>query len=910
MRSTLIAFALIIVDLLWVTQCAAGYSVGTLGLLQAFPDQSQINYVCFPRLEFAETNSCTQRKKFSNKIINSDEILIDSSSLSVLYASENYSMPTTLDYAEGNLPREISKSLSGSVAKRFLLDSAVVLIWGDVRLEAVSSATEEYDQYKPGQGAVDRQLGLLVNSIGDFKMAKSSGRPLYRVIGGNGLIVLLSETAPRHVVVQRLIVAAGTLSEKKFKSQAREFLAGDRNAPVTDNSKWPKIAFAVRRLALDTTEADANKIVDEVFVSNSTLKYRSHIWAFLPTSVIKHLRNGTYLSDDIFGERTDFPEIREKIFAQLKENPAEPFSEFLLYTIGIFDEAIQFNKKSPISTILNYASAHSKLRQLMAALFQNVATATDPDMLSNATFFRSYLEDLDPENLQFLSAGQKSRYKEAIKKKDKLLDREAKKYSKSEIEINAELSNRDFFHGHAYETIAITHDNYHDNMPSLSQYISYLNEFPERYDSRPLVEKYTNFITLTDHLLLQFDDVLKDRESPHYDDAAYFSGWLQYHRGNLPGALTRFELAIALTPKVSLQSSDDDAGSSDHTDYGGPAVRQVGRILRTLLPEDALNKVRNNEILSLQPSLWYGVLDALYVSHNDQGVMDGARIALSHFGVTIEDLPVTTDPKRIDNAFTKLKLSDQGNLKEIVYLYNASRESQQLKVMLLNIGKLSPRLVENTVEAMIIKYALTKDSDLEAQSTAIGIRPRHKDLRQGIYLAQASLDLLPKSPVFGKLRDWLHYKRITLLAQFDPVKVPAANIEFQAEFPTSSRLNDGIAEQVFGEAIIIGDMAKATASFRDLVQKFPEGNAVDNAYSWIAIGWTCAGKPIKALAVGKDIVRLFPLTRHAIYARHRSSKPNQCSDMQQLFNWDHNAMNWRQRTRIDLIQHDLSPGPH
>src|SRR5262249_24649412 len=155
-----------------------------------------------------------------------------------------------------------------------------------------------------------------------------------------------------------------------------------------------------------------------------------------------------------------------------------------------------------------------------------------------------------------------------------------------------------------------------------------------------------------------------------------------------------------------------------------------------------------------------------------------ARRALREFGVTIEDLPVTTDRKRIDDAFTKLNLAGESEPKEIVYLYNAAREAKQFKTMLSNVDRLSPQFVAGIVRAMVVKYSLTKDSDLQAQWTAKGIRPRHKDLRQGIYLAEQSLDLIPKTAVFFKLREWLHYKRITLLAQFDPVKVDAANAEF------------------------------------------------------------------------------------------------------------------------------------
>jgi tetratricopeptide (TPR) repeat protein len=834
--------------------------------------------------------------------------LVDTSSSSILYVYEKSFRTGTLDRVEKSILPEISSSLGGSTAKRFFIDKAVALVWGDVKLEAVSPVATEYDQYNPSEGAIDRQLGLLVNAIGDFKVAKDAYRPLYRVIGGDGLLVLVCEPTPGHVVVQRLIVAAGTLSEKKFRSQAADFLARDQNTPATDDSKWPEMAYAVRRLALDTTEKNANKVVDEFFASSQSQKYRSHVWAYLPTSVITHLRAGTYMALDIFGESTDFPHIREQIVAQLREQTAEPFSEFLLYTIGRFEEAVQFNQRSPIHTVLTYASAHSKLRQLMATLFRRVATPADPEILSDATERKSSLEDLNPENVQFQPDEMISRYKQAIKQEEIRESRLDKKYNKSESGINAQMASKDFFNGHAYENITWSADVYLNNEPTLTQYLNYLNKFPERYESRPLAEKYPDFTALTEPLLLQFEEVIKDRSSPHFDDAAYFSGWLQYHRGNLSEALEKFESAIALMPKVGAESTDDGAGSTDYTDYGEPAARQTGRILRTLPPEDALSHVKNNKVLSSQPRLWYIVLDALYIAHKDEMVMDGARLALREFGVTIEDLPITTDPHRIDDAFTKLKLAGEGDLEEIVYLYNASREAHLLKTMLSNVDKLSPRVVAINVKAMVIKYSLTKDSDLEAQSTAKGIRPRHKDLRQGIYLAQQSLDLVPKTPVYSKLREWLHYKCITLLAQFDPVKVGAANAEFQKEFPKSALLNDGMAEQVFGEAVIIGDMAKATLTFNDLLQKFPTGNAVDNAYSWMAIGWTCSGQPVKARAVNQDIVRLFPYTRHARYARQRLKEPHRCSDMQ--FIWDYNAMKWRQRTRIDVIQYALAAHQH
>lgn len=69
----------------------------------------------------------------------------------------------------------------------------------------------------------------------------------------------------------------------------------------------------IRRLALNTIPERANKVVDETFGTEVSKKYYSNVWAFLPTSVIKHLKIGTYRAVDVLDEKTEFPEIRGKI---------------------------------------------------------------------------------------------------------------------------------------------------------------------------------------------------------------------------------------------------------------------------------------------------------------------------------------------------------------------------------------------------------------------------------------------------------------------------------------------------------------------------------------------------------------------------------------------------------------------
>jgi hypothetical protein len=301
-------------------------------------------------------------------------------------------------------------------------------------------------------------------------------------------------------------------------------------------------------------------------------------------------------------------------------------------------------------------------------------------------------------------------------------------------------------------------------------------------------------------------------------------------------------------------------------------------------------------------------LAQLYHSGKYQLVVDNARRALREFGVTVENLPVTTDSTRISDAFKRLRLADNGELEGITYLYQASREAQRLEAILSNIDKQSPPSSEAEIRRIVVKYSMMRDPDERTQRKP-GPQPSHRDLRQSLQLAQRALDLLPRNASFQKLREWLYYKRITLLAQFDPTKVADANAAFQAEFPASRLLDDSMAEQVFAEAVIVGDMAKATATFNTLVQKYPAANAVDNAYSWMAIGWTCVGQPAKAREIDQQIVRRFALTRHALFARKRLRDPQTCADLEALYMWDYRAMDWRERNRVDTSHDALRASP-
>jgi hypothetical protein len=323
----------------------------------------------------------------------------------------------------------------------------------------------------------------------------------------------------------------------------------------------------------------------------------------------------------------------------------EPFSDFLLYTLGRFDEAVQFSQKSPLHTVLVYAAAHSKLRKILSNLFQAVSRPGDRELLLDQINPESHLDQIDPEIALFQDANSAKasnrNYQDLLKRIGESERRaELKSRDKTPQERNIELAKRNFFNDSLWVAPG-SNDEYLDGEPSLTQYMNYLNQLPERYGSRPLSQKIPEFSALTNSLLPAFEEVSKDRSSAHSDDAAYFLGWLAYHRGDTNGALNKFEIAIALLPKVGSTGPDGDV------DYGDAAEHQSSRILRMLSPEDALNRVQNSKVFSSRPLLWYTALAQLYHSGKYQLVVDNARRALREFGVAVENLPVTTAESRM-----------------------------------------------------------------------------------------------------------------------------------------------------------------------------------------------------------------------------------------------------------------------
>src|SRR5262249_44664426 len=123
-----------------------------------------------------------------------------------------------------------------------------------------------------------------------------------------------------------------------------------------------------RNLALDASPSIANATLDKVFDKLGSKKLRSHVWSLLPLSSLYSGGLAQYIYIEhipIYSETTKYPHIRLGIQKFLSEYPLEPFAEFLYYTIGEFDKALQANQSSVIRPVIAYVAGFKSLELLL-----------------------------------------------------------------------------------------------------------------------------------------------------------------------------------------------------------------------------------------------------------------------------------------------------------------------------------------------------------------------------------------------------------------------------------------------------------------------------------------------------------------------------------------------------------------
>jgi tetratricopeptide (TPR) repeat protein len=318
-------------------------------------------------------------------------------------------------------------------------------------------------------------------------------------------------------------------------------------------------------------------------------------------------------------------------------------------------------------------------------------------------------------------------------------------------------------------------------------------------------------------------------------------------------------------------------GNSDYKDPG--AMRRVLRILERLSSPEQLGIVNADPTFSRQPALAYVAARSAYREYNYAATIEAATRYLTAMNVAPDQLPITSDPQRIDKFLEKFNFDDLANLREIPYIRQASRELSEYQTYVQGASTQQPDAVIKKARTIIIKYSKLLDSDDNQNRT-----PRkaglpdfaHKDLRQAIHLIDVTL-ANTKAPPYARLREWLYYRKARVSAVFAPDTVPQIFAAMQAEFPASKLLDDVLGEQLFGQGVVKKDFDAAQATFKKLITDYPNGNAVDNAYSWMAIILRCNKRLPEAEKMNREIIRRFPMTRHAAYAKARLTEPETCT---------------------------------
>jgi len=664
--------------------------------------------------------------------------------------------------------------------------TSVIAQWGQIKLEAIDSNAN--DDVEAGKyPAID----VLVDTLGDVQRSVKANMQVYRILGGTGYIYSASFDKKGLGHRQYIAVNGNEVAIRQFRTDLPALLAKDKSLDPNDFQLWPQVADLTRRLARGVSPRIANEALDKAFENISSKKYRSHTWAFLPGGAIEHLGLRQHWDVDIYGPKTENPQIRSSIQEFLATKPSDSFTELLYYVIGDYEQAIRTNPKSPLSDVLHYAAG---FRTLGPVLHDVIARAKS----------KSGAKVDEPEEI----------------------------YAK----------------------------------------IRFLIQNPYLLENKPMSAMLPDFGARVAPARAHFEEVLRDSRAPHADDAAFILGWLTLHEGK------PYEQALPYFSKAMVM------GNGDYKDPG--AIGRVLRILYGLSSRDQFAVVDRDSAFARQPALAYVAARSAYREFNYAVTIEAATRYLKAMGLQPDTLPATTDPERIDKVLETVGeqfggRSAQANLPEIPYILQASRELSQYEKYLQAIGAQRPEDVVKRARTIIIKYSKLLDGDDNRSREARNRKPglpdfSHKDLRQAIHLIDVTL-AATNSPPYVRLREWLYYRKARVAAIFAPDTMQDIFTAMSTEFPQSKLLDDVLAEQIFAQGVIKTDLNAARTTFNKLVTSYPNGNAVDNAYSWMAIILRCNGQIQEADKINHEIVRRFGTTRHAAYAKQRMADPKTCT---------------------------------
>src|SRR5205085_3613925 len=97
------------------------------------------------------------------------------------------------------------------------------------------------------------------------------------------------------------------------------------------------------------------------------------------SGAVERVRDNLYSTIDIYGVKTEYPEIRSNIENLLASKPRDQFIEFAYFIIGDYSNAVAVNPKSVIIDTLRYGNGFKILESMLA----DALRAVDRRIVSN-----------------------------------------------------------------------------------------------------------------------------------------------------------------------------------------------------------------------------------------------------------------------------------------------------------------------------------------------------------------------------------------------------------------------------------------------------------------------------------------------------------------------------------------------
>lgn len=791
MRSTVRNYLILTLGLILspITQAAAEGIVAGLSIDKGLSIQQaqSAGYTCRDSEDFLGMSRCDKTITVSSSAQTYTTMMIDKSGRSVYLMENNDGVSSSSSQVKSDIDR-----LSGVLGRRPSSQkiqklpngkrTALFVTWGDVRLEELG-----FESSNELAAGTKIRRGLLVDCVGFVNLSAKNDWPVYRIVGGRGVIYVASSDANgrghRHI----LEVDTAEVMKSLYAKRMSEILVDDAKLAPTDFSLWDRVAVVTRELARDTRPQIAVEMQRAVFRDRPSRKLFSEVWPYLPGGTIQSLMEHTYRRTiDHYMSDTQFPQIRADLQRIVKDFPRDPFLSFAYYTLGDLEAAQASFPNSPVRDVVEYALGYREIVEILKVVQKNIVRE------GGATGQFSFL---------------------------------------------AQTGGDDF-------------------TPPIGEINAYLNE----NDRKRIFLKWPDLLQRATAAELHLKAVLAQPKVPHADDAAYFLGWIAYHSGDDVHALEYFANSMSI-------------GNGDYAFGGGE--KQASRLLQIYTPQEQVAILEKNKEFTGSTRLWYVAARTAYRDHDYKTAHEIARKGLLRLEIDPDKLPVTTDADRIDEALRAYPEEKRisYNLGELIYVYFSSNEiNSYLKYY--NKVAIAPAERFNTDTLTIIKkYSKILDESEENQNSPAKTE-WHKDVKQALFLVETALAKTRGKPEFAKFREWLHYRRIRVIAAVRPDEIDRYIGEFEQEAPYSDLLDDAEAERIFVLAYRTKSPEKAFVRLAEMKSKFHGGNALDNAYSWAARGYYCAGNIAEGRKIDIEITKRFPLTRHALYALRRLSQGN------------------------------------